>query len=168
MSISGDKAAFLKIIQEHRGIIYRICHVYTDTPEDWKDLSQEILAQLWTSHASFEGRSAFSTWMYRVALNTALMHRRKNAKRPESTELKDHHLIAEFEDDEEVKMLYSCIHRLKKLDRAIVLLHLEQKTYNEIAAITGLSSGAVSVRLVRIREKLKTCLLSMGIKEGAE
>jgi len=163
----GGKTQFLEAVQKHKGIIYRICHVYTNNGHEFHDLAQEILMQLWKSYGTFRGRSAFSTWMYRVALNTALMYRRKSARRPAAIELQEHHLItgAEVEDDD-VRMLYECIHGLGRLDRAIVLLHLEQKTYEEIAGITGLNSGTVSVRLVRIRKKLKSCLLSKGIKEG--
>lgn len=167
-SAKAQKSDFLKSVQEHQGIIFRICHIYSDSPDEWEDLSQEILAQLWNSYTTFQGRSAFSTWMYRVALNTALMHRRRAAKQPATTELEDHHqTINPGIEDDDVRLLYGCIHELGKLDRAIILLHLEQKTYNEIAEITGLQAKAISVRLVRIRKKLKTCLLRMGIKEGA-
>jgi RNA polymerase sigma-70 factor (ECF subfamily) len=107
--------------------------------------------------------------MYRVALNTALMHRRSASRKPAAVELKEAHLTSASDiEDEEVRMLYACIQQLGKLDRAIILLHLEQNTYEEIACITGLKKGAVSVRLVRIRKKLKSCLLKMGIKEGDE
>jgi len=167
MKRSG-KEQFLEAVQQHRGIIYRICSLYTNNRDEFHDLSQEILVQLWKSYGSFRGQSAFSTWMYRVALNTALMVRRKAARRPAAVELKEHHMVTGTGlEDDDVRLLYECIHELKELDRAIILLHLEQKTYEETAKITGLKSGAVSVRLVRIRKKLKNCLLDKGIKEGA-
>jgi RNA polymerase sigma-70 factor (ECF subfamily) len=164
---TAGKEQFLEAIDQHRGIIHRICRLYTNHPHEHEDLAQEILTQLWKSYGSFRGRSAFSTWMYRVALNTALMYRRSAARKPVAVALKEEHLSTTKNiEEDDVQMLYACIQKLNKLDRAIILLHLEQNTYEEIACITGLNKGTVSVRLVRIRKKLKSCLLKMGIKEG--
>lgn len=126
--------------------------------------------QLWKSYDSFRQQSAFSTWMYRVALNTALMHTRKRARRPEMVDIYEQkipHLDEHVEyDADDVTMLYQCIHELPRLDRAIILLWLEQHSYSDIAEITGLSRTHVSVRIVRIKKVLHRCLLAKGYLEG--
>jgi RNA polymerase sigma-70 factor (ECF subfamily) len=162
--------AFVDLVYEHQGILQRICSVYTSSPEDREDLRQEILLQSWRSFASFNGRSKFSTWLYRVALNTALVRRRKAAARREVACEPGANVDVAIDDsgarDPDVELLYRCIQELPELNRAIVLLHLEQHSYEEIAEITGLSRSNVSVRLVRIREKLRELLLARGYREG--
>ena len=146
------------MIYTHMGIIYKICKLYADG-EDQEDLKQEIIYQLWLSYPNYRGDSKFQTWMYRVALNTALLGLR--ARKIKYTGLSDQELskaedLYEHEDEEaRVKQLYRQISKLKDLDKTIIFLYLEQCTYNEIAEITGISSKNVSVRLTRIREKLR-------------
>jgi RNA polymerase sigma-70 factor (ECF subfamily) len=140
------------------GIIYKICNLYADG-EDREDLKQEIIYQLWKSYPNYHGDSKFQTWMYRVALNTAMLGLR--AQKIKYTELSgQEQRISEdpyVQQDEEarVKQLYRHISKLKDLDKTIIFLYLEQCTYDEIAEITGISSKNVSVRLTRIREKLR-------------
>ncbi len=167
MSKADKKRLFLDQIERHYGILYRICMLYAENRDDRDDLSQEILYQLWKSHDRFKGDSSFSTWMYRIALNTALMHRRKIRRLPKTDPLEKHRIYSDipFPADEEIEALYSCIHKLPRLERAIILLKLEDKTYQEIASVIGLSANHVSVRLVRIRRKLKNCLMHKGIGE---
>jgi RNA polymerase sigma factor (sigma-70 family) len=161
-----QQQAFVDLVYEHQGILHRICRVYARTKQDREDLYQEMLYQLWRSFPSFGGRSKFSTWMYRVALNTALLGQRKRSRRSEyvsrSGRMPEVAVQEDGEADEEVEMLYRCIHELPELDRAIILLYLERHTYEEIAGITGLSRSNVSVRIVRIKAKLQKLLLSVG------
>jgi RNA polymerase sigma-70 factor (ECF subfamily) len=152
-----DKAYFVEMIYSNMGIIYKICKLYAEG-EDQKDLKQEIIYQLWLSYPSYRGDSKFQSWMYRVALNTAMLGLR--ARKMKYTGLTDQELkTAEdpFEKQDEearVKQLYIQISKLKDLDKTIIFLYLEQCSYEEIAEITGISTKNVSVRLVRIREKL--------------
>jgi RNA polymerase sigma-70 factor (ECF subfamily) len=140
------------------GIIYKICNLYADG-EDREDLKQEIIYQLWKSYPDYRGDSKFQTWMYRVALNTAMLGLR--ARKIRYTGLTDKELSIsedpyEHQDKESrVKKLYKQISELKDLDKTIIFLYLEQCTYNEIAEITGISLKNVSVRLSRIRERLR-------------
>ncbi len=161
--------AFVDRVYEHQGIIWRIRSIYAKEEMEAQDLIQDILLQLWRAWPSFDGRSAFSTWMYRVALNTALMHRRKYKTQPESTA----ESYASFEmfasapvpDTEGIRLLYACIRELATLDRAIILLYLEEYNYQEIAEITGLSKSNISVRIVRIKNKLREMLITKGYRE---
>jgi RNA polymerase sigma-70 factor (ECF subfamily) len=171
MKRSGEACQeFVDLVFQHQGVLHRICSVYGPTPEDRDDLYQEILTHAWRSFASFSKKAKFSTWLYRVALNTAFLSRRKRSAQPEFvTSDGDAPEAAVYENagrQQDVELLYRCIQELKTLDRAIVLLYLEQHTYEEIAEITGLSRSNISVRLVRIKEKLRRLLLAKGYREG--
>ena len=148
--------AFLEIVNQNLGIAHKIARVYFDDPASREDVIQEMMYQLWRSFPSFDHRSKFSTWMYRVCLNTALTHFAK-AKRTASIPLASHHhnIPDVGGNDEEMIALMEAISSLSKLNRAIVLLYLEGMSYEEIASVTGLSQGNVSVRLVRIRKELE-------------
>ena len=149
------------MVYAHMGIIYKICKLYAKG-EDQEDLKQEIVFQLWRSYPGYRGRSKFQTWMYRVALNTAMLGLR--AQKLKYTGLTDRELrISEnpFEQGEKearIEQLYSQIYTLKDLDKTIIFLYLEECSYEEIAEITGISVTNVSVRLTRIREKLRAKL----------
>ncbi len=162
--------AFVDQIYEHQGILRRICSVYASSPEDREDLYQEILLQSWRSFASFNGQAKFSTWLYRVALNTALLRRRRSAGQPAIRFQAEGDMDGAVEDrsegDMDVALLQRCIQELPALNRAIVLLYLEQRPYEEIAEITGLSRSNISVRLVRIKDELRQLLLAKGYREG--
>ena len=146
------------MIYSHMGIIYKICKLYADG-EDREDLKQEIIYQLWLSYPTYRGESKFQSWMYRVALNTAMLGLR--ARKVKYTGLSEKELgISEdpYELEEEetrIRQLYRQIYKLKDLDKTIIFLYLEQCSYEEIAEITGISIKNVSVRLTRIREKLR-------------
>jgi RNA polymerase sigma-70 factor (ECF subfamily) len=165
-----EYTAFVDLIYEHQGILHRICSIYEPLPEDREDLYQEILMQSWRSFASFNGQAKFSTWLYRVALNTALSRRRKAPGRrevaSETGTSVDIAIDERSDSDSDVELLYQCIQELSTLNRAIVLLYLEQRTYEEIAEITGLSRANISVRLVRIKDELRQRLLARGYQEG--
>lgn len=152
------KEQFISAIKDNEGFIYKLAHAYTNTPEDRHDLVQEIFYQLWKSFGSYAGKAALGTWIYRVALNVAIYQLRKNRKQVrvvplnESTlELADSHSMQE----ENWKLFRQQIDELNLLDKGIVLLYLDNKTHEEIAAVTGLSKTNVGTRLARIKEKLK-------------
>jgi len=160
---------FIDLIHRHQRILHRICETYGSGREDREDLRQEMLLQAWRSFGSFKGHSKFSTWLYRVALNTALMKSRKDARRRDSIAPSGQTPDVAVEDDDatraDVELLNQCIHELPDVDRAIIVLHLEQHDYDEISEITGLSRGNVSVRLVRIKKKLRELLVARGYRE---
>lgn len=160
---------FIDLVYEHQGILHRLCSVYTETPEDREDCYQDVLLQLWRSFPSFRGQSRFSTWMYRVALNTLLLGRRRRSRRRDAVSrsgtVPDIEANADPDVDEDVALLHRCIQELPELDRAIALLYLEQRSYDEIAGITGLSKSNVSVRIVRIKTKLQKLLVSKGYQQ---
>jgi RNA polymerase sigma factor (sigma-70 family) len=149
---------FVQKVNQNLGIAHRVCKVYFFDDDDRKDLLQEMMYQLWKSYPHFDGRSKFSTWMYRVCINTALTYKKKtNRERMESLSLK-HDQVADdsaHNQDEAIKLLFDAIATLSQLNRAIVLLYLDEMSYDEIAAITGLSKSNVSVRLVRIKKQLE-------------
>jgi RNA polymerase sigma-70 factor (ECF subfamily) len=155
------QAAFLALIEQHQGILRRVRSLYAADPDDGKDLVREVLMQLWRSFPSFRGEAAFSTWMYQVALNTALLRRRRSrarAREQSDPEALAAAAVGPHPADPDVASLYRCIRDLPSLDRAIVLLHLEGQSYEEIAQTTGLSRGNVGVRLTRIKGRLRGCL----------
>jgi RNA polymerase sigma-70 factor (ECF subfamily) len=137
-----------------------VCNIYCDDQDDRNDLFQEIVAQLWKSFPSFREESKFSTWMYRVALNTAITSFKKTKRRPdqnrltfENLQIKDEHYDAETED--EIKNLHKAVAQLTGVEKSIVLLFLENKKYEEIAEITGITQNYVRVKMNRIKKKLK-------------
>jgi RNA polymerase sigma-70 factor (ECF subfamily) len=147
---------FIEQIQKHQGILHKICFVYANSKTDKEDLYQEIVLQLWKSYPSFQKEAKFSTWMYRVALNTAITLNKKIALyENHKTQLSDEYAIEEGIDySEDIKTLYKAISKLSKIEKAIILLWLEEKPYSEIAEIVGISEKNVSVKLVRSRKKL--------------
>lgn len=157
------KNRFLELVEQNQDIIHKICALYAGNVDDRKDLSQEIVCQLWKSYQSFRGDSKFTTWMYRVALNTALLNLRRNRYRARTESLKEHHgdIPAEVVDQEKhgkISRLYEAINQLRVFDRAIIVLYLEQYPYREISEVIGISESNVSVRLVRIKKTLKELL----------
>lgn len=154
------KEEFLKAIEVHQAIIYKIVSFYARNGEDKKDLFQEILLELWKSYHSFQHRSSFSTWTYRVALNTALLSQRKKRIGFETIEASglENAKSADPNKAQRILSLYIAIDQLRPLDRAITLLYLEQKTYLEIADILDINKDNVGVRVHRIKQKLKTVL----------
>ena len=149
--------AFIKIIKDHEGIIYKIARIYADNTEEQADLYQEIVFQMWKSFDSFRGEAKISTWMYRIALNTALFHSKQKNKRGRNVSLDKIVLKQENYDtvmEDRLKILYQQIRRLNDLEKAVILLFLEGRTHEEISAITGLSHKNVGTRISRIKDKL--------------
>ena len=150
--------AFIKIIKDHEGIIYKIARIYADNTEEQADLYQEIVFQMWKSFDSFRGEAKISTWMYRIALNTALFHSKQKNKRGGNVSLDKIVLKQENYDtvmEDRLKILYQQIRRLNDLEKAVILLFLEGRTHEEISAITGLSHTNVGTRISRIKDKLR-------------
>jgi RNA polymerase sigma-70 factor (ECF subfamily) len=162
----GQHGEFVELIHEHQGILHKVCWIYALDPADREDLFQDMVMQLWRSFSSFRGQSSFSTWMYRVALNTALMHRRKNSRTVQLQSSGDEPVASprpdRAESEEDIELLHRCIQELPQLDRAIILLYLEQHGYDEIADITGLTRTNVSVRIVRTKDRLRELLAAKG------
>ncbi len=151
---------FTRVIKKNEGVIFKITTMYTYNQEDQKDLYQEIVYQLWKSYDNFRGDSKISTWMYRIALNTAITKMKKEKRRGKKIGI-DKVIIqqTEFYDtefEEKLKIVYTCIGRLNELEKGLMLLLLEGKKYEEIAKITGLSPSNVGTRISRIKQKLKS------------
>ncbi|WP_423130345.1 RNA polymerase sigma factor [Gaoshiqia sp. Z1-71] len=151
---------FVKIITENQGIIHKVCSVYCDSEEDRRDLFQEIVTQLWKSYPSFRFESKFTTWMYRVALNTAITSFKKNKRQPDKhgVEMESVQIATEEYDpevEEQMRLLNQAISQLSGIEKSIVLLFLENKKYEEIAEITGITQNYVRVKMNRIKHKLK-------------
>ena len=154
--ISGEKD-FLDRIADHERLIHKVCRLYADESVDREDLFQEILCQAWRSYAGFREESRFSTWLYRVALNTAITHLRKK-RRPGDVSAGEEWVRHEAPTDpyaEEVDIMYAAINRLSKIDKAIILLYLEDCSYDDMSDIMGMSVSNIGVRLNRIRKRLK-------------
>ena len=163
------KPDFQHIIETHNGILYKIARSYTDTAMDMEDLYQEMLIQLWQSYPRFEGKSKVSTWMYRVAFNTAMTFVKKQQRRPDqygmeatAQHIADHPFEkaeAQNEQQRQLNLLYASINQLKKAERAIILLHLDGKQYDEIAEIVGITVNNVGVKLLRTKQKLQKMMV---------
>ncbi|MEE4116043.1 MAG: sigma-70 family RNA polymerase sigma factor [Marinilabiliaceae bacterium] len=156
MDSAEKEKRFLDLVYQNQGIIHKVCYIYCTNKSDREDLYQEISLQLWKSFASFKGRSQFSTWMYRVALNTAINMTKKPALIHEGDIKAESVPDLSFNDDspEELKLLYKGISMLEKIEKAIILMWLDDKSYREISDTIGISEKNVSVRLVRIKQGL--------------
>ena len=152
---------FVDILNNHRGLIYKVCHLYCDDPEDRKDLFQEIVLQVWKSLEGFRQESTIGTWMYRIALNTAITHFRKEKRlggKVSLTGIDIPDLNDSNEKEDQLKELFKAIESLDRIDKSIILLYLEEKNYEEISEITGLTRTNVGVRLNRIKIKLSNTI----------
>ena len=151
------EANFRHILQEHKSTIYSVCYMFSHEQDEVEDLFQETLINLWNGLDKFEGRSSTGTWVWRIALNTCITSDRKKKKRVDTIPLTfDSDFLDENNvESRQVKLLHKRISRLQPFDRAIVLLWLENMSYDDIAAVVGITAKAVGVRLVRIREQLK-------------
>ena len=148
--------AFAQMVKGHKNTIYTVCFMFSKDSDEVNDLFQEVLINLWQGFASFEGKSKIDTWIWRVSFNTCISQERKKKRTSTIPLTMGIDLFNDKDDDtKQVKMLYERIHRLKPFDRAIVLLWLEGMPYDEIAAIVGITTKNVSVRLYRIKEELK-------------
>jgi RNA polymerase sigma-70 factor (ECF subfamily) len=153
--------AFEHFIGQHKGIMYKIARAYCNDPEDLKDLVQEIILQLWRSFDRYQETAKRSTWTYRVALNVAISWFRKDHSRRKRTETVQQHLVNLLQEPEDPSRdvhsakLHRFISELKEIDRALIILHLEERSQKEIAEILGMTETNVSTRKARAIEQLR-------------
>jgi RNA polymerase sigma-70 factor (ECF subfamily) len=156
-----EKETFIRVIKDNQNLIYKICFTYCQHPENRKDLQQEILMQLWNSFSKFDGRVKVSTWIYHVALNTAISFYRNDWKHTTQKVRFDTSVIAltqvaeDAEQDDRIVMLYRVIEGLNEMDKALILLYLEDTSYKDMADILGLSETNVATKISRIKKYLK-------------
>lgn len=154
------KNEFLSIVKSHQPILYKVCRLYRDQREDQEDLFQEIVFQLWKSWPHFRGESKVTTWMYRIALNTALASFRKHGVALSFVDAipEDLHPEAYDQPSENEQRMYDALKTLAPPERAIVSLFLEDYSYKEIGEMVGITENYVGVQMSRIKQKLKTTL----------
>lgn len=154
-----DQPAFLATIQQHQGILHKLCRLYRDSPEDREDLFQEMIYQLWKSFPSFEGNAKISTWIYRIALNTALAGFRKRSIPVTYTDtFPEIPTAPENNTTLQQDQLFAALKQLSDADKAIIALYLEEMSYQEIAGIIGIDENYVGVKLNRIKTRIKNIL----------
>lgn len=150
---------FLANLEMHKGILHKVSRMYMDNEEDREDLRQEIIIQLWKSYQSFKGESSFSTWMYRVAINTAITFFKKEKKMSHmfSKEALPEHEVEEYdsEKDKQMELFYKTVHQLSLIEKAIVFYFLEGLSYLEIGKNLGITEVNARVKLHRTKEKLQ-------------
>lgn len=151
---------FLEKIEKHKGVIFKISKMYMDHFDDQKDLFQEITFQVWKAYPSFEGKSQFSTWLYKVALNTAIVFLKSEKKRNfiKNDEVDKFKIAADdYDDDQEMKLakMYKAIQQLNEIDKALIFYYLQDYSGKEIAENMGITEVNARVKLNRAKEKLK-------------
>ena len=151
--------AFIEMINSNKGTIYKVSAMYCREDENRKDMIQEIVLQLWRSYPGFRKEANINTWVYRVALNTAISNFRRESKKPEKTALTEDTFqlpdLPHFSDEKEnLGLLKQAIDRLTEIEKAVIMLYLDEKSYDEIAEIMGITNSNVGVRLNRIKNKL--------------
>lgn len=172
------QSRFAALLVEHRGIVFKVANTYCRHPDDRQDLIQEISAQLWRAFPGYDPARPFATWMYRVALNVAISHVRKQKRAehapldldadraghdgipPEALAIDDH--SAQHERDERLNALYAIVDRLNPLDRALMLLWLDDRSQREIADVLGISESNVATKLNRLKQRMREQLTEYG------
>ncbi len=152
-------STFLSLVKQHERIIYKVCYLYAANATDRQDLYQEILVQTWKGYEKFRGDAKFSTWLYQVAINTAIADFRRGKNSPVSftgddlPEISDN--IAGGTETEQLEQLHAAINQLNDIEKALVMLYLDGNTYDEMESIMGIPNGALRVKMTRIKEKLR-------------
>ena len=157
----ADKEKFVTIIQENKRLLYKVINCYCKDPDDRQDLEQEILIQVWKSLHTYNAACKLSTWLYRVALNVAISHYRKDVKRKVNTlgidesilQIADHDTVNE--EDRKIEILYQLIAKLNNMNKALIILHLDGNSYRDIAEVLGISESNVGTKISRIKQILK-------------
>ncbi len=149
---------FEQIIKENVGVLHKLCRVYTFNADEYEELFQEMLVQIWRSTANFRGEAKISTFVYQICINTALSFRAKIVRHKKRFEPLDGKIFIQpaldTEKDKRLQKLYAAIRELKPIDRAIVSLYLDEKSYDETAEILGISKTNVATRLMRLKKQL--------------
>lgn len=157
---------FLHRIESHKGILYKVSKMYMDNAADQQDLFQEIICQLWKSYDSFRNESQFSTWMYRVAVNTAIVFLKKEKRKVDKYEIASENIKEEDGDSQikesQIDHFYKAVQKLEKIDKAIIFYQLEGFSHKEIGENLGISEGNARVKLNRAKEKLKEIIKNQG------
>jgi RNA polymerase sigma-70 factor (ECF subfamily) len=154
---------FVELLEKHQNIAHKICRLYTNNQDAHNDLFQEITIQLWKAYPKFRGDAKFSTWMYRVGLNTAITLYRKSKRTIKTQEFETVAFkikSVDYDDTEEqqLKLLYKAVHQLNDIEKALVLLYLEDKNYSEISETLGITEVNARVKMNRVKKKLRTIL----------
>lgn len=165
--MDNKQQQFLQLVNQHKAILYKIARIYQEDEDDRNDLVQEMTLQLWQAFGSFRGDSKFSTWMYRVALNTAIAFFKKEKRRPDAIPLDvniEHPVESSDmgEKEEQLAVFYKAVQQLSKVEKALVYLYMENQPYHEIAASLGITEVNVRVRLTRVKEKLREIIKKMN------
>ncbi|APG64136.1 RNA polymerase subunit sigma-70 [Tenacibaculum todarodis] len=160
---SEQEQKFLADFEQNQNIVHKVCRIYTTNQHAHNDLFQEITIQLWKNYSKFRGEAKFSTWMYRVALNTAISLYRKSTRRIKTQDIEDfaYKIKGEDYDDTQelqLKALYTAIRKMGDIDKALIFLYLEDKPYKEIAVTLGISEVNARVKMNRAKDKLKKIL----------
>jgi RNA polymerase sigma factor (sigma-70 family) len=157
---------FLALINQHRAIIHKISKMYMDDVEEQRDLFQEIVMQLWKAYPTFKGKSKFSTWMYRVSLNTALVYFKKDKRKVDKTPLDENIDVIDTNEselkEEKLAYLYKAVQELNVVEKALIFLFLENQSHKEIAENLGISEVNARVKLNRTKEKLQLIIKKNG------
>jgi RNA polymerase sigma-70 factor (ECF subfamily) len=150
---------FQALVEEHKKILYKVCNSYCRDRDSREDLAQEIMFQLWRSYGKFDGRCRFSTWMYRIALNVAISFYRGESTRTLHVTSCDQHLLEAADETENqpenVRLLYQYIETLDPLNKALILLYLDENSYREIADVLGITETNVATKIGRLKSKMK-------------
>lgn len=158
---------FVNLLEQHQNILHKICRLYASDMDTHKDLFQEMVIQLWHAYPRFKGDSKFSTWAYRVALNTAISLFRTKKRKIETVALDNSFFNISYEEydaqqEEQLAVLYQAVHRLNDIEKALVYMYLEDKDYAEISETLGITEGNARVKMNRIKTKLKNMLNQKG------
>ena len=157
---------FLEQVEAHKGIIHKISRMYVDDEDDQKDLFQEIICQLWKSYDSFNHQSKFSSWMYRVALNTAIVYFKKHKRKEDAYAIIAREIEMPSEDAETKELqlahFYKALQQLDKIEKALMFYYLEDYSHKEIGENMGISEGNARVKLNRAKNKLKELIKKQG------
>jgi RNA polymerase sigma factor (sigma-70 family) len=164
--VKTKEQEFLALIDTHKGILHKVSKMYMDNRDDQDDLFQEIVYRLWKAYETFKGESKFSTWMYRVAINTAIVYLKKEIRKI------DNHSITEVNIKEEeneskakemqISYFYKAIHKLGKIDKAIIFYQLQGFSHKEVGESLGISEVNARVKFNRAKEKLKEIIKNQG------
>jgi RNA polymerase sigma-70 factor (ECF subfamily) len=157
--LATEEEKFTSLIKQHQGLIHKVCIMYENDPDIRNDLFQEIVIQLWKSFGSFRGEAKISTWMYRIALNTAISGFRKQSRKIKTEDIRESHFnISDNGEDnreEDFQRLQRAIQNLSEIERAMIMMALEEVPYEDIAQTIGITQNNVRVRMNRIREKIR-------------
>jgi RNA polymerase sigma factor (sigma-70 family) len=158
--MTPEQERFQNLLEDHKKILYKVCHSYCRNPGDRDDLAQEIIVQLWRSFGAFDQRVSFSTWMYRIALNVAIsFYRRESTRTRHVVSGAEEHLLEAADESqsqsEEIQLLYQWIGELDPLNKALVLLYLDGNSYQEIADVLGISETNVATKISRMKQNMR-------------